>query len=132
VVAGISAKVQLQIEQTSTKAKLEVASAVLPLKRWHLESLADDGSGHQILVDHAKSRLQETLQGLLSRGMDLKVPLEGKTYLSQAYVDAHDHALTKADEGAVREAVDNYNTYYGAVRIHTRRESHGGAAQAQR
>jgi hypothetical protein len=66
----------LQIEQTIAKAKLEAASAELPMKRWPLQNLADDGSGHQILVDHAGCMLQESLQGLLARGIDLKVPLK--------------------------------------------------------
>jgi hypothetical protein len=105
----------LQIKQTTAKAEL-------PLKRWQLQNLADDGSGHQILVDHAESMLLESLQGLLARGIDLKVPLENKAYLSQAYVNVHGSALTEEDAYATKEALEDYYAYHRAVRVHAQRE----------
>jgi predicted metalloendopeptidase len=89
----------LQIKQTTAKAEL-------PLKRWQLQNLADDGSGHQILVDHAESMLLESLQGLLAR----------------AYVNVHGSALTEEDAYATKEALEDYYAYHRAVRVHAQRE----------
>jgi hypothetical protein len=109
VVTDINERIRLEIERTTTRAQTEAARIELPSKCVHLERLANDSGCHQVFVDHAKSRLQESFHGLLSRGIDRRVPVENPIYPSYAYVDAHGLALTEEAKTDTEEAMESYH-----------------------